>query len=47
MAFLQIVNHDDFKTLSQENWKKLVALPPPRGLIYDRNRVVLAENLPS
>jgi penicillin-binding protein 2 len=47
MAFLQIVNHDDFKTLSQENWKKLVALPPPRGLIYDRNCVVLTENLPS
>jgi penicillin-binding protein 2 len=47
MAFLQIVNHDHFKTLSQENRVKLVAQPPPRGLIYDRNGVVLAENRPS
>ncbi len=47
MAFLQVVNHDHFKTLSQENCVKLVVLPPPHGLIYDRNGVVLAENLPS
>lgn len=47
MAFLQIVNHDLFKTLSQENRVKLVAVPPPRGLIYDRNGTVLAENQPS
>jgi hypothetical protein len=47
MAHLQIINHDHFKTLSQENRVKLVAMPPPRGLIYDRNGVVLAENLPS
>lgn len=47
MAFLQLVNHDHFKTLSQENRVKLVALPPPRGFIYDRNGVVVAENLPS
>jgi hypothetical protein len=47
MAYLQIVNHDHFKTLSQENRIKLVAVPRPRGLIYDRNGVVLAENLPT
>src|SRR5699024_1177963 len=34
-------------TLSRENRIKLVALPPPRGLIYDRNGVILAENRPS
>jgi penicillin-binding protein 2 len=47
MANLQIVNHDHFKTLSQDNRVKLVAVSPPRGLIFDRNGVVLAENLPS
>ncbi|MGI8738743.1 MAG: penicillin-binding protein 2 [Gammaproteobacteria bacterium] len=47
MAFLQITNHDHFQTLSQDNRIRLVAVPPPRGLIYDRNGVVLAENLPS
>ncbi|MGH8501526.1 MAG: penicillin-binding protein 2 [Gammaproteobacteria bacterium] len=47
MAFLQISNHEHFQTLSQDNRVKLIAVPPPRGLIYDRNGVVLAENLPS
>jgi penicillin-binding protein 2 len=47
MAYLQLASHDLFKTLSQENRVKVVAVPPPRGLIYDRNGVVLAENLPS
>ncbi len=44
---LQIVRHDHFITLSRENRVKLVPLPPTRGLIYDRNGVVLAQNLPA
>ncbi|MGI9302015.1 MAG: penicillin-binding protein 2 [Gammaproteobacteria bacterium] len=47
MAYLQIVHHDHFTTLSRNNRVRTVAEPPPRGLIYDRNGVVLAENLPS
>ncbi|MDD3518517.1 MAG: penicillin-binding protein 2 [Chromatiales bacterium] len=44
---LQIVNHEHFTTLSQNNRVRLEALPPPRGLIYDRNGVLLAENRPT
>jgi penicillin-binding protein 2 len=47
MAYLQIVSRDHFSTLSQENKVELVPVGPPRGLIYDRNGIVLAENLSS
>ena len=47
MAYLQILSYDHFATLSKDNRVRLIAVPPPRGLIYDRNGVLLAENLPS
>lgn len=47
MAYLQVVNYQHYTMLSQDNRVKLVALPPPRGLIYDRNGIILAENRPS
>jgi penicillin-binding protein 2 len=47
LIYLQIINHDHYITLSQDNRVRVVAIPPPRGLIYDRNGVVLAENLPN
>ncbi|NLO79398.1 MAG: penicillin-binding protein 2 [Xanthomonadaceae bacterium] len=47
LGYLQIASYQHYSMLSQENRIKLVALPPPRGLIYDRNGVVLAENRPS
>ena len=47
MVYLQIIYHDHFITESQNNRIRLMALPPPRGLIYDRNGVLLAENQPS
>ncbi|RFA31283.1 penicillin-binding protein 2 [Alkalilimnicola ehrlichii] len=47
MAHLQIVNHQHYSTLSQQNRVRVVPVPPTRGLIYDRNGVVLAENRPS
>ena len=43
---LQISSHDHYKTLSRENRVKLVPLPPTRGLIHDRNGVLLAQNVP-
>jgi penicillin-binding protein 2 len=46
MAYLQIVSHKHFTTQAQDNRVKLVPLPPTRGLIYDRNGVLLAENRP-
>jgi len=44
---LQIINHEHFITLSQDNRVKLQPLPPTRGLIYDRNGTILAQNLPT
>jgi penicillin-binding protein 2 len=44
---LQILQHEHFTTRSQENRVKLQPLPPTRGLIYDRNGTLLAQNLPS
>ena len=46
LTYLQLINHDHFTTLSQKNWLDLVPLEPTRGLIYDRNSVLLAENIP-
>jgi penicillin-binding protein 2 len=47
LAWLQVVAHEHFRTLSENNRVKLQPIPPNRGLIYDRNGVLLAENLPS
>ena len=47
LAYLQILNHEYFTTLSHENRLKIVPIVPPRGLIFSRNGVALAENRPS
>jgi len=44
---LQIFSHEHFSTLSDDNRINIVAVPPTRGLIYDRNGVLIAQNLPS
>ncbi len=47
LVYLQVFSHEHFSTLANENRINLVAIPPTRGLIYDRNGVLLAQNLPS
>ncbi len=47
LFYLQITSHEHFSTLSQNNRVSVQAIPPTRGLIYDRNGIILAENLPS
>jgi penicillin-binding protein 2 len=47
MFYLQVMSHEHFITLSKDNRVKLQPLPPTRGLIYDRNGVNLAQNLPA
>jgi penicillin-binding protein 2 len=44
---LQVLEHEHFSTLSDSNRIRIRALPPTRGLIYDRNGVVMANNLPA
>lgn len=47
LFYLQITNHSHYTTLSHDNRVKITAVPPTRGLIYDRNGVLLAENRPT
>ena len=47
MVYLQIIDHDHFTTLAQDNRVKLIPLPPTRGLIYDRKNRLLALNRPA
>lgn len=42
---LQIRDYDAYQTRSNGNRIKLLPIPPTRGLIYDRNGKVLAENI--
>lgn len=44
--YLQVMEGPYFKELSQNNRIRLVSTPAPRGLIFDRNGVRLAENRP-
>jgi len=44
---LQILEADRFKVLSEHNEFEFRLTPPPRGLILDRNGVVLASNRPA
>jgi cell division protein FtsI/penicillin-binding protein 2 len=43
---VQVVAGGRYEVQSQENRLRPVALPAPRGLVTDRNGVVLAENVP-
>lgn len=45
--YLQIVQFDIYATLSDKNRIQVQPLPPIRGLIYDRNGELLADNSPS
>ena len=47
LLYLQVVSHEHYTTLSEDNRVNLQPLPPNRGLIFDRNGILLAENLPS
>ena len=44
---LQVSRHAEFVTRSTNNRVKPRAIPPARGLIYDRNGVLLADNVPA
>ena len=44
MRYMQVEQADEFRLLAEENRVNLRLLPPARGLIYDRNGVILAEN---
>lgn len=46
LAYLQITEYKRYETLSLKNQMAVIPIAPPRGIILDRNGVVLAENIP-
>ncbi|WP_415915583.1 penicillin-binding protein 2 [Pseudomonas amygdali] len=47
MYFLQVTELDYHSTISENNRVHVLPIPPERGLIFDRNGEVLADNRPS
>jgi penicillin-binding protein 2 len=47
LVYLQILSADHYATLSQNNRLKVIAVAPPRGLIFSRDGELLADNRPS
>lgn len=47
MAYLQVFQYDLHSIRSERNRTNVEAIPPTRGLIYDRYGKLLADNLPS
>ncbi len=47
LVYLQMVNYSHYATLAEGNRLRAEPVTPPRGLIFDRNGVPLAENRPT
>lgn len=46
LYYLQVISYTDYQTRSNQNRIRVLPVAPQRGIIYDRNHVVLAENRP-
>lgn len=46
-AQLQIISGDEYRSLAENNRIRHRIIPSQRGLIYDRNGIILADNIPS
>lgn len=44
---LQVIDHQKYTTLSNKNQLNTIPIEPTRGVIYDRNGLILAENVPA
>ncbi|WP_439887409.1 penicillin-binding protein 2 [Pseudomonas sp. MBLB4123] len=47
LYYLQVVQYEYHSTLSENNRVHVQPIPPSRGLIFDRNGVIIADNRPS
>lgn len=47
LFYLQVIEGEEFRRLSENNCIRLQAIDPPRGLIFDRNHELLVDNRPS
>lgn len=46
LAYLQFSQYKIYATLSLKNQVSIIPIAPPRGIILDRNGVILADNMP-
>src|SRR3990167_7677340 len=46
LIYLQLFEHHFYETLSKRNIINIIPVKPDRGLIYDRNGVLIAKNIP-
>lgn len=46
LLFLQVYEFKKYTTLSNKNQLNIIPIEPTRGVIYDRNGILLAENIP-
>ena len=44
LVFLQLLNHETYKKMSDENRIRLIATQPIRGRILDKNGLILADS---
>lgn len=47
LFYLQIIEGENFRRLSENNCIRLQSIDPPRGLIFDKNGQLLVDNRPS
>ena len=47
LIYLQIIEGEEYRRLSENNCIRLQSIDAPRGLIFDRNRTLLVDNRPS
>ena len=47
MYYLHVIQYEHHSTLAENNRIHVQPLPPTRGLIFDRNGVIIADNRPS
>lgn len=46
LAYLQFSQYKRYATLSLKNQMSIIPIAPPRGIILDRNGIILADNIP-
>jgi penicillin-binding protein 2 len=44
---LQIIKGDEYRRINERNRLRVIDIPAPRGIIFDRNNKVLVKNVPS
>lgn len=44
--FLQIINGEKYRNISENNRLRIIKTPAPRGIIFDRNNTPLVKNIP-